>query len=133
MSRENVEIFRRAIEAFNVWNIDAITELVTPDFDFVPYLAATVETTSYRGPDGLRKYRADTEAVWDEIHVRIDAVRDLGDRLVAFGELRARGRGSGLETRAPLTWVVEFSGGRLSAVRSYQDRSEALEAAGLSE
>ena len=57
MSQENVEVFRRAGEAFNRRDIDAITDLLTEDFEFIPYLAAVVEkTTTYRGRDGLRQY-----------------------------------------------------------------------------
>jgi hypothetical protein len=54
MSQENVEVFRRAGEAFNRTEVDAITDLLTEDFEFIPYLAAVVEkTTTYRGRDGL--------------------------------------------------------------------------------
>jgi hypothetical protein len=31
-------------------------ELSSPDFEFAPYLATLIETTTYRGGDGLRKY-----------------------------------------------------------------------------
>jgi hypothetical protein len=34
MSQENVEVFRRAGEAFNRRDIDAITDLLTEDFEF---------------------------------------------------------------------------------------------------
>jgi hypothetical protein len=54
MSQENVEVFRRAGEAFNRTEVDAITDLLTEDFEFIPYLAAVVEkTTTYRRRDGL--------------------------------------------------------------------------------
>jgi hypothetical protein len=43
MSQENVEMFRRAGEAFNRRDIDAITDLLTEDFEFIPYLVAVVE------------------------------------------------------------------------------------------
>jgi ketosteroid isomerase-like protein len=131
MSEENVEMFWRSIEAFNARDVDAMTDLITDDFEFAPYLAAVIETTSYRGLEGLRKYRSDADAAWEEIEVRVDSLRDLGDRLIAFGELRGRGRGSGLEIQAPLTWLVDFREGKLSALRGYQTASEALEAAGL--
>ena len=96
MSEENVEIFRRHVAAFNDGDLDAMADLVTEDFEFIPYLAAVVEkTTTYRGRDWLRQYREDAGAAWDDIQVRIDEIRDLGDRAVAFGEIRGRGRGSG--------------------------------------
>jgi ketosteroid isomerase-like protein len=133
MSQENVEIARRYEVAFNDGDLDAMADLITEDFEFIPYLAASVETTAYRGPDWLRQYREDAGAAWDDIQVRIDEIRDLGDRALAFGELRGRGRGSGLEARVPLAWVADFHQGKMSRLQSYRNATEALEAAGLSE
>ena len=133
MSQENVEMFRRSVDAFNARDVDALIGLITEDFEFAPYLAAAVETTSYRGSEGLRKYRSDADAAWETIELRVDSVRDLGDRLIAFGALRGRGRGSGLDIQTPLTALVDFREGKLSAVRGYQTASEALQAAGLRE
>jgi len=82
--------------------------------------------------EGLRQYRSEADAAWETIEIRVDSLRDLGDRLIAFGELRGRGRGSGLEIHAPLTIVVDVREGKLRAVRGYQTTTEALEAAGLS-
>ena len=126
-------MFRRAVEAFNAWDVEALTNLITDDFEFIPYLAAAIETTSYRGSEGLRRYRDESNAAWKKIEVRLDSLRDLGDRLIAFGELRGLGRGSGVAIQASITWIVEFREGKVSALRSYQTASEALEAAGLSE
>ena len=126
-------MFWRSVEAFNARDDNAVIGLITEDFEFAPLMAAVIETTSYRGPEGIRRYRSDADAVWENIEVRVDSLRDLGNQLIAFGELRGRGRGSGLETHAPLTWLVDFREGKLSAIRSYQTASEALEAAGLKE
>jgi ketosteroid isomerase-like protein len=134
MSEENLEIFRRHVAAFNDGDLDAMADLVTEDFEFIPYLAAVVEkTATYRGRDWLRQYREDAGAAWDDIQVRIDEIRDLGDRAVAFGEIRGRGRGSGLDIRVPLAWVADFHQGKVSRLQSYENAIEALEAAGLSD
>jgi ketosteroid isomerase-like protein len=133
MSEENVELFRRAFKAFNDGDLDALDDLITEDFEFVPYLATLIETTTYRGRDGLRKYQEDADAAWHDIQGRIDEIRDLGDRAVAFGEIRGRGRSSGLDVRVPLAWVVDFHEGKLRRTQSYGDRNAALEAAGLRE
>jgi ketosteroid isomerase-like protein len=133
MSQENVEVLRRGVEAFNDVDLDAMRDLITEDFEFIPYLAALVETTTYRGLDGLRKYGEDAEEAWENIQVRVDEIRDLGDRAVTFGEIRGRGRGSGLDTQVPLAWVVDFTEGKMRRLQSYGDTREALEAAGLRE
>jgi hypothetical protein len=63
----------------------------------------------------------------------IDEIQDLGDRAVAFGEIRGHGRGSGLEARVPLAWVADFHQGKMRRLQSYGDATDALEAAGLRE
>jgi ketosteroid isomerase-like protein len=133
MSQENVEIFRRHVAAFNDGDLDAMADLITEDFEFIPYLAASVETTTYRGPNWLRQYREDAGAAWEDIQARVDKIRDLGDLIIAFGEIRGRGRGSGLEARIPLAWVADFHQGKVSRLQSYENETDALEAAGLSE
>jgi ketosteroid isomerase-like protein len=60
-------------------------------------------------------------------------VCDLGERIVASGRLRARGRASGAEIESPISWIVEFRQGKVVRIRDYLDFDEALEAAGLPE
>jgi ketosteroid isomerase-like protein len=133
MSAENVGVFRRAIEAFNNGDVDAIADRITEDFEFTPYLAGLVETTTYRGRNGLREYMEDADAAWKHIQVRVDEIRDHGDCVVAFGGIRGRGRSSGLEAQVPVAWVADFRRGKLRRVHSYGHADEALEAAGLRE
>jgi ketosteroid isomerase-like protein len=134
MSEENVEVLKQAWEAFNRRDLETLKELTSPDYEFGPYLGTLIETTTYWGHDGLDKYFADADTAWEEINVRFDDVRDVGDGLVfASGELYGRGRASSLEVRAPLGCVAEVRGGKLARLKSYETVAEALEAAGLSE
>ncbi len=74
-----MDIFPRHVAAFNDGDLDAMADLITEDFEFIPYLAAVVEkTTTYRGLDGLRQYREDADAAWEDIQARVDEIRDLG-------------------------------------------------------
>jgi ketosteroid isomerase-like protein len=68
-----------------------------------------------------------------EFHLEVPEVRDLDDRLLAFGRMRARGRESGAETESPWAYVVRYEGGKAIEIRTYLDPQEALEAAGLSD
>jgi ketosteroid isomerase-like protein len=132
MSQENVEIVRRAVQAFNERDLARLDELSSPDFEFAPYLATLIETTTYRGRDGLRRYFEDAGAAWEDIQVRLsDDFRDLGERIVFFGELCGRGRASGLEVQVPLAWVTEIHEGKLTLLHSYENPADALNAVGL--
>jgi ketosteroid isomerase-like protein len=60
-------------------------------------------------------------------------IRDLGDRVLVLGRIEGRGRGSGAPVDAPLGFVVDVRGGKMSRIRGCIDHGEALRAAGLSE
>jgi ketosteroid isomerase-like protein len=132
MSQENVELARRWSRAFNERDMDALVNLTSPDFEFRPYLATLVETTIYRGHDGLRRYFEDADAAWEEIQVRRAEPRAVGDRTISHGELYGKGRASGLVVRVPMAWVSEWHGGKLVRLETYESKAEALEAVGLS-
>jgi ketosteroid isomerase-like protein len=134
MSQETLELFRRAVEAFNQRDVDRLDELTTRDFEFSPYLATLIETTIYRGLEGLHKYFEDSASAWERIVVRLDDVREVRSGVIySSGELHGKGRASGMEVRVPVTWISEIREGKLASVRSYGGEADALEAAGLSE
>ena len=66
---------------------------------------------------------------WDEVE-RLEPLE--GDRVLAWLTLHLETQGS-YQQRQPITNLYELEDGRLSRVRVFWDRSEALEAAGLSE
>lgn len=133
MSRENVEAVRIGVAAFNRRDFAALADVTTDDFEFLPYFASMIESRVYRGLDGLRRYFADADGVWQSIDVRVDDIRDCGDRVVLLGEIHGRGRTSRLEAQLPLAWVAEFRDEKVRRLQSYVDVAEALDAVGLRE
>ena len=134
MSQESTEgLVRRWSKAFNRRDMNTLLELTSPDLEFVPYLASLIETTTYRGHEGLRSYFQDADAAWKELHVSQAAAREVGEYVISFGELHGKGRASGLEVRVPLAWVSEWHDGKLVRLAAYTDKAEALEAVGLAE
>jgi uncharacterized protein len=135
MSRENVEAFKRATEVGNRRDVEAILEELDPEVEWHPGMPAVLrgETTVYRGHEGVRELWRDLFEAFAEIHVEYAEIRDLGDRVLAIGRFRNRGKGSGAEVESPLAYLVEFKNGKAIRVRTYLDPKEALEAAGLRE
>ena len=135
MSEENVEAFKRGVDAFNRRDIDAVLEDLDPEVEWHPLFQVLLggKATVYRGHEGYREFVRDNDSAFVELHVEYSEVRDLGDRLLAIGYLRARGKESGAETESPVGYVVEFKNGKGVRVREYLDPKEALEAAGLEE
>ena len=91
-----------------------------------------MEATVYRGHEGVRELVRDIDEAFAEA-VEIVEIRDLGDRVLAIGRLRARGKASGADTESPIGFLADFRNAKLTRVLSYLDPKEALEAAGLSE
>jgi ketosteroid isomerase-like protein len=135
MSRENVEAFRRGLEAGNRGDVETLLEELDPEVEWHSALHALLggEQTVFRGHDGVREMLRDLNEAFGEIHIEISEIRDLGDRLVAIGRNRARGRGSGVPTETPLALVTEIKNGKTISVRGYLDPKQALDAAGLPE
>ena len=135
MSREDVDAFKRGLEAGNRGDVETLLEALDPDVEWHNALLALLggEETVFRGHDGVREMLRDLYEAFDEIHIEISEIRDLGDRLVAIGRTRARGKESGAETESPWGCVTEYKDGRAIRIRTYLDPKDALEAAGLSE
>ena len=134
MSQENVEAFKRGLEAGNRGDVEALLEELDPEVEWHSALHALMggEQTVFRGHDGVREMLRDLNDAFSEIHIEISEIRDLGDRLVAIGRNRARGKESGAETVTPLAFVAEVKNGKTIAIRAYLDPKQALEAVGLS-
>jgi ketosteroid isomerase-like protein len=135
MSQENVEAFKRGLEAGNRGDVEKLLDELDPEVEWHSALHALMggEQTVFRGHDGVREMMRDLNEAFGEIHIEISEVRDLGDRLVAIGRIRTRGKASGAKTETPLAFVTKVKNGKAILLRAYLDPKKALEAVGLSE
>ena len=135
MSQENVDTFRRGVEAYNRRDVEALIADADPGIEWYPAILGKLsgKDTVHRGHDGLRQLMIDIDDTLAEIHVEFSEVRDLGDQVLGVGRIRTRGKASGVVTEAPLGYVADFRGGKVTRVRTYLDAREALESAGLLE
>lgn len=129
----NIELVRRVFEAFTSRNIDAMLELCAPEIEFWgPTASFAREGRAYVGYAGMREYFADVASVWRVLEVVPHDFRDLGDRVLVFGRVYARGAG-GYISDSPVQWIWAVNGDRVASGRVYTSRGEALAAAGLDE
>ena len=96
MSAQNVEIVRRAYEAFNIDDPEAAIALLDPDVEWtLPAHFPDAET--WRGRDrvveGLRSMASSFDSLNLEVHELIDA----GDRVVALVHIQGRAAVTGLD------------------------------------
>jgi len=88
---------------------------------------------TYRGRDEVQAGFAEWLAAWETFRFEAEEYLDHGDHVVVGGMQIGRGRDSGVEVRISTFSVVTLQDGKITRHRSYLDRAEALEAAGLSE
>ena len=131
MSEQNVELYRRGIEAFNRRDLDAFLALAHPDVVGTSRVLA-IEGKAYRGHDGTREWWNDLLGVFPDFTIEIVWVRHKGDLTVS--ELRNNARAEGSAALAEHVWQVsEWRDGRVVRWQMYENEQDALEAAGLSE
>jgi ketosteroid isomerase-like protein len=133
MSQENVEIVRRAHQAFNDRDLDALLASFTDDAEWRLIGGfADLIGTEFRGHEGLR--RLFNEWVVNlGLQGKMEAVLETDDRVVVMLRMTGAGGASGVPTTIRPGNVYFFHDGKISAVDSYYEASEALEAVGLSE
>jgi ketosteroid isomerase-like protein len=129
MSRDNVEVVRSALSAFNrsdtQWD-----EHWADDCEFVSITASQIEGSTYRGHDGLRRYAEDRLNAWEELRFEPDDFIDAGERVVVVGLLTGRGRGSGVPVDQRMAVACEFRGGKIARLHAYADVERALATTG---
>lgn len=133
MSGESIEVVRRAIDAVNRRQIEEALGFIDPEAELRSAIVGGTEGNVYRGHDGFRRWFADSFESFEELRTELTEFRELDDRVIAFGHIHARGRGSGLELDSPTGWVFTMRNGRVVKAEGFLSRAEALQAAGLSE
>jgi ketosteroid isomerase-like protein len=134
MSQENVEIVRRVYEAFNREGLDAAFEHLHPDFEYDLSAAIGPYAGMYSGRETVRKMLEDLFSAWEYMHVEPEDFIDVGDdRVLVPTRGRGRGKGSGIEIEGRPSAIWTVRDGQLIRGAVFNDRAEALEAAGLSE
>jgi ketosteroid isomerase-like protein len=89
-----------------------------------------VEGETYRGHDEIRRFWEGLDEVFESVEIHNEEFRDLGDRVLAIGWWRLRGKESGVEVNSKAGWIVETRGDKIAYLHSYGDPREALDAAG---
>ena len=133
MSQENVELHRRAIEAFNARDLEAYIAHVDPSVEFYSAFAV-VGGGAYHGHDGVRRWFRDLEDAWGaEVRIEPEAYFDLGEDTLGFNVMHGRGRQSGVEVAMPVAHVIRWRDGLSVYWKAYVHREDALRDLGVTE
>jgi len=133
MSEENLALARKAIDALNRGDFDAMVAFLSPDvvWETLEGIAGIGELD--RGRAEVREWiELMLKGAEEGVHAGIEQIADLGDDRVFIGVLlTARRRGSGVPFEYRTWQIVQFADGLISRRQVFWTRAEALTTAGL--
>jgi ketosteroid isomerase-like protein len=132
MSQENVEIVANLVDAWNRGDVDGFLRLFDVDCEVI-FPPEVPEPGPFRGHAQLREWAEGFLAAWESHTAEIVELIEKGDSAVAVLRLVGRGMGSGIAMEETDAHLLVFRDGRIARWHNFGDRSQALEAAGLSE
>ena len=135
MSQENVKLTRRVFDALRRRDLDEFVALHDPSCEIQPLLAAVAG--DYHGCAGVRSWLDDLFGAFPDFSIRLEDVREVGDRTLARARISAHGA-HGMDSAGPMidqvSWVpAEARNGRIIWWGNFRTEAEALEAVGLRE
>jgi ketosteroid isomerase-like protein len=117
----NAGLVRRLYAAFAARDLDALLDVVAPEIEFFgPTATLLNEGRCYRGHEGMRRYLRDAAALWQELEVDPQKLREVGNHVVALGRVRARAH-DGMELDTPAAWVWRVEAGMITWGCAYGD------------
>ena len=132
MSEENVEIVRQLFDHWERGDWAAGRELFGDGCEVIFSTSAFPDPGSYTlGRGALRAWTTFT-GEFEDFATGADRIIDAGEQVIALAWIRGRGRASGADVNSKVGAVFNLRDGKIVRYE-LTDRSEALEAAGLSE
>jgi ketosteroid isomerase-like protein len=133
MSQENVELVRKAFDAFNQGDPSVFLSLY--DADIIMRIAPpNIDGGTYHGAEAVERYYTQFFAAFGGTYrVEIEKVIDVGDSVLTIQKATAKGRQSGATVQKVVPWIMTMRGGKIIRIDHPASLEEALEMVGLSE
>jgi ketosteroid isomerase-like protein len=133
MSEENVEVVRKAWQAWGEGGVDAAQHYFAEDC-VVGGFPEAPDIEILHGWEGLRERERIFFDAWVDLALEpVEFIDAGGNAVVVVSAISGRGRGSGTPLDAPVFFVYEIRDGRIVRDQTFTSRSQAFEAAGLAE
>ena len=130
MSQQNLEAVRRQHEHFTRTG-EVLAEIYDRDAEWMA-AREDPDAAMHRGLEAIDRYFAHWAGMFESIDLRAEELIDAGDKVFAWIRFSGRGTTSGAPVEMEQAQIWTFREGRVVRVEEYFDRTEALEAAGLS-
>jgi ketosteroid isomerase-like protein len=125
MSQANVDVARRAFDAFNRRDLQAFVAVTDPEVDFTPFAGEWVG--SFHGHQGLARWWAELSRVFEVVRYELIEWHDLGDLGLCSVRAHGQSRGGHAPFETTLWMVGEFRDEKLLWWRTCHSHAEALE------
>jgi ketosteroid isomerase-like protein len=132
MSEADVEVVRRAIEALNRRDRSTARALWRSDAEIDWSRSIGPLKGVYRGRGEIESFQSEFWSTFEKVELEAHGFKWAGSDVVVPNTARLRGR-DGMEVIARSTFVYTVENGQIIRLRMFQERAEALDAAGLSE
>jgi ketosteroid isomerase-like protein len=132
VSRENVEIVKRGIDAYFRGDESAMLDHAAPDI-IVTQFPDQLDVRDYRGHEGLLRVMAEWIDIWDDWSVEILRIREIEDRVLVGARQRGRGKGSGAPFEVEVVFVFTVRDDKIARWQMFHSEQQALRAVGLEE
>ena len=134
MSEENVEIVNQAWEALFRGDLDGLAAIWDPEVVWELTHFREWPEPAYRGIDGVKRFLTEWAEVWDDWEFGARETLATPDgRVISLAWQRGKGRESGLAMEIEWAQIFTLRDGKITRIDNYDDRDDALEAAGLQE
>jgi ketosteroid isomerase-like protein len=87
----------------------------------------------YHGHEGVRQYWGEIVSAFGEVDFEVEELIDAGDQVLAVIREREVGRASGVPVETTHLALYTLTGGKVIQMQVFDDRQQALKAAGLAE
>jgi ketosteroid isomerase-like protein len=129
MARENVEVMREGIDAWNRDDREAWLAVFAPEAEWHT-TGRFADRGVYRGREALARYWAEFREDVEDLGTSVSEVRAVGDKVLVAAIATGRGRLSKAAFEVPVWFVSTFRDGLVVRVETHDDAEPALEAVG---
>ncbi len=132
MSQANAEIVRQGWAAWLRGDLPGLFRNFDPEAVWDMSHFHDWPESAYHGIEGVERFLTEWVEVWPDLELEVEDVIAAPDgRVVTLLRQRGSGRDSGIPMEMSMAQIATLRDGKVTRLDNYEDRGEALRAAGL--
>jgi ketosteroid isomerase-like protein len=115
-------------EVYAAWarrDLDAFPRLAHPEIE-MDLTDRVLNPDVYKGYDGLRRFLAEIDDLWERMEMGVERVTERGDEVLVIVRVRLRGKGSGVELESVIAQHWRLRDRKVLHMKLWQDADAAL-------